>query len=497
VFKHTKAAAETKDKMNNLTLSSGRSISVVFGVSDRPGSSGLPGERRGFVDPNTGETFRGNRELQWKIGQLVRSTYQAQAKQTNGNYPAPKQSLVPSDFHYLASLDGETPLESHWRPDMTLEEKISDYDSTVDQRPFHNRYLVVEVGMGKEGDSAGLEKFSKSTVGESNVIEILNFKNFNHLTLKSTRDASILHSAINSAKDTGEGGLIGIDVKSVKYGPPMNTAGSEGKLWFGCSAFIAVDEEKLRKMFELFGEIEFFKIIKNKNCLFINFKNLENSINCRNKLFSFQLAPGHFLNSDFAPPAPEHVTDDRPKRKRHDSVGEEPAAKKLASESIKIDLSKMGESMCTVIARKFLIQKIENENLKNFYLPKSINIQQRTKIDFCKLHLEKLGITGRLSPSSSSVVSSLGTVFLWQFAASDRKDCDGYDALCDYFVQKDRIGFVSSKDGSVVTYFVPPVKSMLEPLGLPDDTVYLTAIQMTGTGGASAIPPPPPPPPQD
>lgn len=278
-----------------------------------------------------------------------------------------------------------------------------------------------------------------------------------------------------------------VQVESVQYGPPVNTANSVGKLWFGCSAFLAVDEDKLRSMLELFGAIEHIRLIKNKNCMFVSFATQEDAIRCRNKLFSFEIAPGHFLNVDFAPPAPEAPEGAAGQKRRFTDQPEESGPSKRHSDdrSIRLELSKMGEKMCGVLARKFFVQKSTNDDGKEFFLPREVDICNRTKVEYCKAHLEKLGVAMPMT-LGGNVENELGTVVAWQFAAGSERDCSGYDALCDYFVSKERVGFFSSKDGSVVTYFVPPVKEFLEPLGLATDTRYLTALQMPALPPATA-----------
>ena len=474
-FKNTRAAVDARTKLNGYTLGSGRSIAIEFSSQ---GSNALV-----QIDAITGEAIRGNRELHWKIGQLVRSTYQAM-RSTNGNYPPPKQTLVPDDFRYLDSIDVQLELESKWEIDMSVEEKVKDYDEFAERRPFHNRYIVIMVKDCTSDSAQELIHFVKTVAGEANVQEVtaLADKGLVHFALKSTRDAAIIFSTLNTSLRTGEGGLIGrVDIESVKYGPPLNTANAIGKLWFGCSAFQAIDEDRLISMLRLFGEVESVRLIKNKNCLFVNYKTDEEAIRCRNKLFGYEIAPGHFLNVDFAPPAPEIAETGT---KRRNEVEEEPGAKRHGEgdKSIRLELLKMGERMCHVLARKFIIQQSTGEETGNdFYLPREVDICNRTKVEYCKIHLEKLECTLPLV-FGGNAPSDKGTIVVWQFAAASERDCQGYDALCDYFVNKDRIGFFSSKDGAVVTYFIPPVQTILEPLGLPVDSRYLTAIQMTAAG---------------
>ena len=480
-FRHTRTAIEAKEKLDGFTLGSGRSIDVQFApTAINPLAQ---------IDAITGEVIRTNRELHFKIGQLVRSTYSAMRGIT-GNYPPPKQNLIPDDFRYIESADADLELQSRWSPDMSFEDKMRDYEEFADRRPFHNRYAAIFVSESVNLEEAKdvVSDYVRSVIGDSNLIETTVVPNGYHFAMKSTRDASMVFSAVSNSLNSGEGGLVGkVEVTGVKYAPPLNTANSSGKLWFGCSAFLAIDEYRLRHMLELFGEVENMRMIASKNCLFVSFRNEENAIRCRNKLFSYEIAPGHFLNSDFAPL--EYQQDSLKRRMSASESGgfnkryyqqsyPAVAPRQGVSETVSIDLSKMGERMCTVLGRKFVIQS--GDNLNSYALPSEIDICNRTKVDYAKSNVEKLGyMEGSIVPGNSPVESgSGGAIVLWQFSAASERDCRGYDELCDYFVSKERVGFFADKENNLVTYFIPPVKQFLEPLGLPSDSRYLMALQM-------------------
>ena len=480
-FRHTRTAIEAKDKLDGFTLGSGRSIDVQFApVVANPLAQ---------IDAITGEVIRTNRELHFKIGQLVRSTYSAMRSIT-GNYPPPKQNLIPDDFRYIDSTDAELELQSKWSPDMQFEEMMRDYEEYADRRPFHNRYAVIFGSESTNWDEAKetVSHYVRSVIGDSNLIDITIVPGGFHLAMKSTRDASMVCSAINSSLSTGEGGLVGkVDVSSVKFAPPINTASSGGNLWFGCSAFLAVDEYRLRAMLELFGQIDHMRLVASKNCLFVNFRNEADGIRCRNKLFSYEIAPGHFLNTDFAPPAQDtlkrrmHASEPTGYNKRYyQSYSSGPVSRTEsvgAPETLRIELSKMGERMCTVLGRKFVIQN--GPNIDSFLIPSEIDICNRTKVDYAKNNLDKLGYSeASIVPGGVPKDSGSGAIVLWHFSAASERDCRGYDELCDYFVSKERVGFYADKEKNLVTYFIPPVKQFLEPLGLPSDSRYLMALQM-------------------
>ena len=478
-FRNTKAAVDAQERLNGFTLASGRAICISFAPN--------PKARAGDVEGVAGDFFRSNREIHWKIGQLVRSTYSAM-RATNGNYPPPKQSLVPDDFKYLESLEEPLEMESKWSPSMSIDEKLKDYDEFAERRPFHNRYIVIRIRDGSPKSIFEIGNYIKAVLGPQNLLELLEFNDHSifHAALKSTKDASILLSSINQSLSKGEGGLVDtLSVESVKYAPPVDMAGNPGKLWFGCSAFLAIDEDKLKTMLCLFGELQSFRLVKNKNCLFASFLSDEQAVACRNKLFAYEIAPGHFLNVDYSPPAPEYVENSSGHKRRYSNDGQDYAippkrAPVEDSRTARLNLKKMGEWACSVLARKFVLQKMGSDD-PHLSFPREIDICNRTKIDYCKMHLEKLGCSGPVELGVTNS-SDLGPIVLWQFAAATDRDCRGYDSLCDYFVAKERVGFYTSPDGSVSTYFIPPVAQFLEPLGLPTDSKYLTALQMPALG---------------
>merc|ERR1712190_50802 len=96
----------------------------------------------------------------------------------------------------------------------------------------------------------------------------------------------------------------------------------------------------------------------------------------------------------------------------------------------KVKLYKMGEFCCNIVAN-YVTGKQSAEAIVN------------------KSHLERAG--------------ALATI--WHFSAADRRDCAAYDALCDYFVEKERVGLVQTS--SYYIYIVPPTEKYLKDLSLP------------------------------
>lgn len=134
---------------------------------------------------------------------------------------------------------------------------------------------------------------------------------------------------------------------------------------------------------------------------------------------------------------------EKPRRKK-DKESARPATEPDGRGSkSKVKLYKMGEFCCNIVAN-FVKGKESPESLTN-----KLQIDQRTKIDHCRAHMDRAG--------------PLATV--WHFSAADRRDCAAYDALCDYFVEKQRVGLVQTP--SYYIYIVPPTEKYLKELNLP------------------------------
>lgn len=116
-------------------------------------------------------------------------------------------------------------------------------------------------------------------------------------------------------------------------------------------------------------------------------------------------------------------------------------------------LFKMGEFVCNCVAT--YVQGSEDSEP----LVPHLQIDQRTKVDHCRSHMDKAG--------------GLGTI--WHFSAADRRDCAAYDALCDYFVEKERVGLVQTP--SYYVYVVPPTKEYLDALGFPESN-FVVGLQI-------------------
>lgn len=147
---------------------------------------------------------------------------------------------------------------------------------------------------------------------------------------------------------------------------------------------------------------------------------------------------------------PKDKAEARSRRKEREAS---PAAPEPEPRLAKIKLYKMGEFCCNIVPN-FVKGKDKPDTLLQ-----KLQIDQRTKIDHCKAHMERAG------PLAS----------IWHFSAADRKDCAAYDALCDYFVEKQRVGLVQTPTHYI--YIVPPTEKYLKELGLPSSN-FVVGLQI-------------------
>jgi len=120
---------------------------------------------------------------------------------------------------------------------------------------------------------------------------------------------------------------------------------------------------------------------------------------------------------------------------------------------VKVKLYKMGEFACNIVAN-YVRGNTEPEAMMQ-----KLQIDQRTKVDHCKSHTERAG----------------GLATMWHFSAADRRDCVAYDALCDYFVEKQRVGLGQTPNYYV--YIVPPTDKYLKALELPSSN-FMVGLQI-------------------
>lgn len=124
-------------------------------------------------------------------------------------------------------------------------------------------------------------------------------------------------------------------------------------------------------------------------------------------------------------------------------------------QGVHLGLFKLGESCCEVVAS--MVAGHQQPEL----LPTQLAIDQRVKLERCREHAE---LAGELTT-------------LWQLVPAQRRELSSYLSLCDYFVQKKRVGFVELPASNF--YVVPPDKTFLAELGLDiDQPRWLIGIQV-------------------
>jgi len=318
---------------------------------------------------------------------------------------------------------------------------------------------------------------------------------------------------------------------TVAFAPPRR---SSPTLWLG-NIDDYVSRKDLEGLLETFGEVtNGMRYVPSKTCAFVTFTETEDAIAARNTLYGIEILKNQYLNVDFTDesidppempgmwgqgpwnaragqwgmPAPwadpraawgmpygnrdvarplgrgrdgrspprdrdrakrrdrsrtptkkQAVSPERTRGRRAAREASPPAQRKSSSPEApevpksKVKLYKMGEFCCNIVANF-----VKGNNAPD-PLTKKIQIDQRTKIDHCRLHMERAG--------------DLATV--WHFSAADRRDCGAYDALCDYFVEKVRVGLVQTPTHYV--YIVPPTDTYLKELGLPTSN-FVVGIQI-------------------
>jgi len=138
------------------------------------------------------------------------------------------------------------------------------------------------------------------------------------------------------------------------------------------------------------------------------------------------------------------------------SSEEEPGDAPVSPQILK--LFKLGEFCCEVQAN------FAEGNQQPEQLPESLQIDQRANLDRCRQHLD--------------LSRERGT--FWMLKVIDKQEREAYDALCDYFIRKKRVGLVESEVYDI--YIVPPEESFLKELGLADSK-YLVALQVPAVDG--------------
>lgn len=103
-----------------------------------------------------------------------------------------------------------------------------------------------------------------------------------------------------------------------------------------------------------------------------------------------------------------------------------------------------------------------------FRRPSVLDVNQRANLDRLQTHLRR-GAYQSSSPTSSTSdggggSSSNARYSVWQLGADTRLDSRQYDELCDYFINKERVGLLESSTQAI--YMVPPNPKYIRPLNV-------------------------------
>ncbi|PFH36013.1 hypothetical protein BESB_056640 [Besnoitia besnoiti] len=116
---------------------------------------------------------------------------------------------------------------------------------------------------------------------------------------------------------------------------------------------------------------------------------------------------------------------------------------------------KQGQRLCNMSA-KFV------GGDPNIRPPGVLDVNQRANLDRLQTHLRR----GRQGVSSPHGGEGALRYSIWQLGADTRQDSRQYDELCDYFINKERVGLLESPSQAI--YMVPPNPKYIKPLNLPD-----------------------------
>ena len=110
-----------------------------------------------------------------------------------------------------------------------------------------------------------------------------------------------------------------------------------------------------------------------------------------------------------------------------------------------------------------------------FSRPSRLDVNQRANLERLQSHLRRGVPRGRDSTSptgaaagdrSTGGAGAAARFSVWQLGADSTADSRLYDELCDYFIEKQRVGLL--EDSSLAIYMVPPNPKYIHPLGVRD-----------------------------
>mmetsp|Transcript_27975 Transcript_27975/g.64561 ORF Transcript_27975/g.64561 Transcript_27975/m.64561 type:complete len:662 (-) Transcript_27975:122-2107(-) len=405
---------------------------------------------------------------------------------------------------------------SQWAPQLKFEAQLEDF-MKMTRKGLYNRYVVLGKLPPELRTGEAIWRMAAPVQRDIVQVEMLMCfqKPVAHVTLRSATAAATMHRLAAQLHPQ----------LTVAFAPPRKASCS---LWLG-NVDDFVPRKELESVLETFGKLKGgFRYQPARTCAFVTFTEVGDAILARNTLYAMEVQRNQYLNVDFVeessipdglegpwafwsaaaaapwgarPPWPpmawgqqppggmrsawpqqhedeprlrsrsrrrrslDRESPERPRRRAAAATAAEANAErggrgravaapeivpvKVAKEEpaepqkVRVKLYKMGEFCCNIVAT------FVKGNETPIALEHKLQIDQRTKVDHCRAHLDKAG--------------SLATI--WHFSAADRKDCAAYDALCDYFIEKQRVGLVQVP--AYYVYVVPPTEAYLNALGLP------------------------------
>jgi len=419
----------------------------------------------------------------------------------------------------LGSLTAPAKPVSKWNEKLKFEEQLEDF-MKMPRKGMYNRYLVIGKLPPELRTSEAIWRMVAPVQRDIVQIEMLTCfgKPVAHVALRNATSAATMHRLTEQM----------LPNLTVAFAPPRRASPT---LWLG-NIDDYVPRKDLEGLLETFGKVNNgLRYVPARTCAFMTFEEVEDAIIARNTLYGIEILKQQYLNVDFAdesvdppdtgmwgqgpwnarggqfmppwgdpraqwgmysdwvrqqqgrkgdreaprgrsPPRDDRRRRDRsrtpvkkqatsPERKRRRQREPSPEARKSSSPErepevpkTKVKLYKMGEFCCNIVSN------FVKGNQGPEPLSKKLQIDQRTKIDHCRSHMERAG--------------DLATI--WHFSAADRKDCAAYDALCDYFVEKVRVGLVQTPTHYV--YIIPPTEMYLKELGLDTGTNFVVGLQI-------------------
>jgi len=505
-YSKTQDAYAAREKLNGATLYE-TTLKIEFGPQDpnhyNRGKK-RAGARREFLDGDVNmdavENDPGEAEAPLAIAKADENVEHKEGATVAEEPPRAAPALVCPD----------KPV-SRWSEKLSFESQLEDF-MKMQRRGMYNRYLVIGKLPAELRTGEAIWRMVPPVQRDILQVEMLTCfgKPCAHVTLRSATAAAAMHRLAEQWHPN----------LTIAFAPPRKPSSS---LWLGnIDDFVPRQELEtlLANRGRLVGGLRYMPA---RTCAFVTYKEVSDAVAARNLFYAMEVQRNQYLNVDFVdgaergagphadaawmwggvpwnrgpwltPPVPwgprsagawgRRDWDVKPleqrnrsppvsskkarrssrsrSRRRHSPEGgrergreSSPGAKPELDDENKprLKLHKMGEFCCNIVAN-FVSGMRDSEALVT-----KLQVDQRTKIEHCRSHMEK----------AAKIVT------VWHFSAADRRDCAAYDALCDYFVEKQRVGLVQTP--SYYVYIVPPTQNYLETLGLPASN-YVVGLQI-------------------